>query len=66
MASIFLDLVFAVYVVTNATEVNYSYMISSTSGPSMFSTFSNYYNWGKLYHISGPSMFSICSGNIVS
>ena len=59
VASIFLDLVCSIYVVTNKTEVNYSFMSSSKSGfqisgPSMFSTNSNHYDWGKLYHISGP------------
>ena len=44
-ASIFLDLAGSVYVDTIKTEGNYSFMISSKSG----------------FHISGPSMFSICS-----
>ena len=62
VASIFFDLVCSVYVVTNTTEVHYSFMITSKSGfhipgPSMFSMCSSHYTWGKLYFLLGASIF---------
>ena len=47
VAYIFLDLVCSVNVVAITTGENYSFIISSKSG----------------FHISGPSMFSICSNH---
>ena len=50
VASIFLNVVYSVYLVTSITGVSYSFMISSNrglhiSGPSITSTSSNQYNW---------------------
>ena len=76
VASIFIDLVCSVQIVSLTTGVNYSFRIYFKSGfhiswPNKFSICRNHYNWDNIYilmissksgcHISVFSMFCICS-----